>query len=228
MSEHDDFEVEPVPGLPALLPEGETLLWQGAPDWKLLAWRSFNLRYVVPYFAVLIGWTGFSTWWVGGNWQMIVRSVVPVTIAGLVAVALLALVAWLIARSTVYSITSKRVVMRFGVALPMTFNLPFTCFEGASIRRYPDGSGDLSLAMDSTNRLSALVLWPHARPWQLRRPEPSFRALANLDQVSSILQRALKNALPEGTQIAVPQAQRPLTQPAPAHGETPPLAPVAQ
>ena len=30
MEDHDDFAFEPVPGLPELLPQGETLLWQGS------------------------------------------------------------------------------------------------------------------------------------------------------------------------------------------------------
>ena len=35
MSEHhDDFDFEPVRGLPQVLPEGERLLWQGAPRWQ--------------------------------------------------------------------------------------------------------------------------------------------------------------------------------------------------
>lgn len=212
-TDHDDFATEPVPGLPARLPEGETLLWQGAPDWKLLAWRGFHLRYVAAYFGVLIGWTGFSTLWVGGGWPMALRSVVPVTVAGLVALALLALVAWLIGRSTVYSITSKRVVMRFGVALPMTFNLPFACIEAAAVRRAPDGSGDISLSMAEDGGLNALVLWPHARPWQWRKPQPSLRALRRLDEVAGLLAQALKAAHPEGAAHAVTPVSRPVAQP---------------
>jgi hypothetical protein len=30
----DDFAGEPIPGLPADLPEGEKLLWQGSPGWR--------------------------------------------------------------------------------------------------------------------------------------------------------------------------------------------------
>ena len=33
------------------------------------------------------------------------------------------LYAWLVARSTMYTITSRRVVMRFGIAVPVSFNL---------------------------------------------------------------------------------------------------------
>ena len=29
---HDDFDQEPIRGLPEMLPEGETILWHGAPN----------------------------------------------------------------------------------------------------------------------------------------------------------------------------------------------------
>ena len=41
MENHDDFAFEPVRGLPAELPRGERLIWQGAPDWRLLAIQAF-------------------------------------------------------------------------------------------------------------------------------------------------------------------------------------------
>jgi hypothetical protein len=34
---HDDFKFEPIRGLPEQLPEGEHILWQGAPDPRVLA-----------------------------------------------------------------------------------------------------------------------------------------------------------------------------------------------
>ena len=40
------------------------------------------------------------------------------------AVAILAAMAWGYSWTTVYTITSRRVVMRAGVALPITINLP--------------------------------------------------------------------------------------------------------
>jgi hypothetical protein len=209
MSGHDDYEVEPVPGLPALLPEDETLLWQGGPEWKTLAWRAFHLRFVMAYFGLLIAWTGFSTWWVGGGWTMTFRSVVPISVAAILAIGLLAFLAWLAARSSVYTITSKRVIMRVGVALPVTFNLPFTCIDGASVRRSTNGSGDISLAMGENKQLNAFMLWPHARPWHLRKPEPSLRAIANLDAVANVLSQALKAAIPEGEASPIAPATRP-------------------
>ncbi|MEO1362599.1 MAG: PH domain-containing protein, partial [Pseudomonadota bacterium] len=37
---HDDFEIEPVAGLPEAPPEGEQILWQGRPDTWALARES--------------------------------------------------------------------------------------------------------------------------------------------------------------------------------------------
>ena len=42
------------------------------------------------------------------------------------AIGIALVFAWASARTTVYTITNRRVVMRFGIALPMTLNLPFT------------------------------------------------------------------------------------------------------
>ena len=53
MNEHD---YEPIPGLPAPLPPGETILWQGSPNWEILARRALRVRMVGMYFVILIAW----------------------------------------------------------------------------------------------------------------------------------------------------------------------------
>ena len=45
-SEHD---TEPVLGLPAPLPPGETLLWQGSPRWWSLALDAYRVRALAFY-----------------------------------------------------------------------------------------------------------------------------------------------------------------------------------
>jgi hypothetical protein len=44
---HDDFAFEKIRGLPADLPRGEELLWQGSPTWKSLAIHTYYVRVVV-------------------------------------------------------------------------------------------------------------------------------------------------------------------------------------
>ena len=51
MNEH---EGEPIRGLPELPPEGEQILWQGEPQWGLLARRVFHVRKVAAYFAAIV------------------------------------------------------------------------------------------------------------------------------------------------------------------------------
>ena len=188
MREHG---VEPVRGLPAALPKGETLLWQGAPRWRPFARRAFHLRKLAIYFAVLLAWyiasvaTGAED-----AWDALLGTL---RVAGLAAGALglVALFSWLIERSTVYTITSRRLVMRFGVAFPMTLNLPFRLIQSAGLREYADGTGDIPLALLPEGRVSYPILWPHVRPWRMARTEPMLRAIPDAARVAQVLGRAL-------------------------------------
>ena len=186
MNEHG---FEPVHGLPANLPEGETLLWQGSPQWATLARRGLHLRKLAIYFTVLLAWYVAAA--AGAEWQ--VAALGTARVAGLAAGALglVAAFAWLVGRTTMYSITNRRVVMRFGVAFPMTLNLPFRSIEGAGLRAFPGGSGDIPLSLLPDARVAYLYLWPHARPWRLARAEPMLRAVPDAAQVARVLARAL-------------------------------------
>ena len=39
-----EYEIEPIPGLPGNLPPGESILWQGSPDWQAFARSVFHTR----------------------------------------------------------------------------------------------------------------------------------------------------------------------------------------
>ncbi len=47
-------------------------------------------------------------------------------LAGIAAVGLLHLLAWGSARTTIYTLTNRRIVMRIGMAVPKCINLPLT------------------------------------------------------------------------------------------------------
>ena len=49
---HDDFEIEPIKGLPERPPEVEDILWQGRPDWWRLAVESLSVKWVATCRAV--------------------------------------------------------------------------------------------------------------------------------------------------------------------------------
>jgi len=184
VSDHDDFDFDAQPGLPKELPQGEQLLWQGRPDWRRLAIDAFHIRKVAVYFALLIGWQAFS---VQGNLTALVTPV----LLGATGLSLLTLLAWLSARASIYTLTSRRLVLRFGIALQMTMNVPYSLVSGASVRRNADGSGNLSLELTETRQVSYLVLWPHVRPWHISKPAPMLRALPDVDAVASLLTDAV-------------------------------------
>ena len=64
--DHDDFDQEPVRGLPEMLPPGERVLWRGAPDVGALARDALKLRWVAGYFVALFLWKGLAGMAVGG------------------------------------------------------------------------------------------------------------------------------------------------------------------
>lgn len=191
MNEH---EVEPVRGLPELLPQGECILWQGAPDFRALAARALHVRTVLAYFALLFVWSVGMSLWDGTSFPsavLIALRLVPVALA---AAAILALYAFLAQRSTIYTITNRRVVMRFGVALPMTLNVPFAVIGNAALKTYSDGTGEIPLALTGGDRVSYVALWPHVRPWRTAKPEPMLRAVPNAASVAKTLAAALAEA----------------------------------
>ena len=152
------------------------------------------MRKFAVYFLLLMVWNGVSSLQAGRGAYEAAMSVVWAIGLGLAACSLLTLFAWLVGRSTVYTITTKRVVMRHGIALPMTVNYPFALVEGAGLSSRADGTGDIPLAMQKGSRLSYLVMWPHARPWRIGKPEPMMRSIPDAERVARILGRALAAA----------------------------------
>jgi hypothetical protein len=177
--------------LPDELPVGERMVWQGSPSWTSTAMHVFHVRKVAIYFGLLIVWRFAARAFDGASLLDAATYavwLVPIACAGL---ALLTLLAFLTARTTIYTVTSKRVVMRIGIALSMTVNLPFKVVEGAGLKSFKDGSGDIALQLQSDNKAAYLVLWPHVRRWHLKRPQPSLRSIADARHVADILSEAL-------------------------------------
>ena len=195
MSEYDH---EPIRGLPGLLPPGERMLWQGSPDWKLLATSALHIRVIAGYFVVLALAGLFGGASTGG---------VAATLGvGCIAVGLAAAFAYASSRATVYTLTSKRIVLRFGVALPKCINLPLTQIATARVQQLGGGRGDIALALTGSNRIGYLRLWPYARAWRISAPEPMLRSLTDVDAVATLLASTLLAAVPGGRRVAAEDA----------------------
>jgi hypothetical protein len=195
-------EGERIRGINEPLPAGERVLWQGAPDWRVLARTALHVRKFALYFALLLGWQLTTALADGRTLADTLGATAVLGVMALLALGLLAGFAWLAGRTTIYAFTTQRIVMRVGVAMPIFVNIPFSGIEAAALKASPDGSGDIALALKSDVRLAYLHLWPHVRPWHLAHPQPMLRALPQSALVATLLADRL--ALTGG--IALPAA----------------------
>lgn len=182
-----DFDFEPQPGIPARLPQGEEILWQGSPDGATLSREAFKLRWITGYLIAIALWRAGASFADGGATLSVARLLPYLALAG-AGYGVIRLLGWMQARAAIYTITSARVILRVGAALPITYTIPFTCIENASVTVDPKtGNGTIAMETKGNMRLSYGVLWPHVRPWHLRQPQPAFRAIPDAARVARIL-----------------------------------------
>ncbi len=182
-----EHEFEAQPGLPERLPAGERIVWQGAPDAWQLALHALHVRKLAVYFAAMLAVQASVS---GAQGQDLAASLALSATLALVALGTLGAIAWLAARSTMYTLTNKRIVMRIGIVLTVSYNLPLSKLAGASLAPLSDGFGEVALALKGGDRIAWVHLWPHARPWHLRRPQPMLRCLPQAQAVGALIQQA--------------------------------------
>ena len=182
----DDFAVEPIKGLPGVPPEGEDILWQGCPNWWAFSKDSLKIHWVLGYFILIAVWRYLSFYQLQGTKYAAAGSLLLLFL-GVLACAILMLIAYIQTRVTVYTITTKRVVMRIGAALTVTFNFPFSKISNANLVLQKNGTGTIAFELMGSSKASYLVLWPHVRPWNISDPQPAFRCIDNPESVAKIL-----------------------------------------
>ena len=188
MKPNHEHEFEAAPGLPEPLPASEKILWQGSPDWRVLGNEAFHLKTLSIYFALMVALQALLSWDATLGLSKNLMALITSTLLACLALGLLALTAWLAASTTLYTITDKRIVMRIGIVLTLTFNLPFSRIQAAQIKNSKNGIGNIAVDLQGPDRIAYLHLWPHARPWHLKQPQPMLRALPEVANVGSLLQ----------------------------------------
>ncbi|MEI7564605.1 MAG: photosynthetic complex putative assembly protein PuhB, partial [Burkholderiaceae bacterium] len=160
-----EHEFESSYGLPEALPVGEKILWQGSPNWLSLARHAFHLPALSAYFSLIIAAKLISVALGDVAWVAEMGSIALVIVLSFLGLGLVVYLAYLSAQTTVYTITTQRVVMRVGIVLTVTFNLPFKRIVRADIHAFSDGTGNIPLQLAASDKIAYFHLWPHARPW---------------------------------------------------------------
>jgi hypothetical protein len=187
--------------LPSDIPPGERVLWFGRPETKSLWRRAYRADWVIAWFALATAWISTSELSANGSQAAIAAGLGTVGLC-LAALAILGLLAWLSARTTLYVITERRLVIKSGIALQIFINLPFAKIVAANVRAFADETGDVTITLAEGQHVSYIALWPSARPWRFGKPEPTMRSVPQAREVAQTLGLALKAAAEQ----AQPQA----------------------
>ena len=182
-----EHEFEPELGLPERLPKDEQVLWQGSPDTKALLSKVFHIKILGIYFGLLLAYRVVSGLSDGENFLEIGIAAIRILALSGLGLGLIALIAYLMASTAVYTITNKRVVMRIGIVLNMSFNFPLKMIESADCGVSKQGIGDIYLKLSKGTKIAMFHLWPHARPGKWAAPQPTLRGIKNCAEVAQIL-----------------------------------------
>lgn len=204
-SPHDDFAIEPVPGLPERPPLGEEVLWQGRPNSAALARDAFKVTWVAGYFVALAVWRAAVV--ADDSAVSVIAVMLPYLAIGAVACGLLYLMAVIQARSTVYTVTTARVALRIGAALTVTLNVPFKQLAAANLVAHRNKTGTIALETLGETRISYLVCWPHVRVWRFAKTQPALRCIPDAASVARLLADAAETRINEPTVARVSAAQ---------------------
>jgi hypothetical protein len=182
-----------IKGVPHPLPPGEALLWEGAPSARAVATHVFHWRLLAGYFVLMLAWWCISTS------ARFASSEFAMGLFVVFALSVLVLgIAWglsiLVANTSWYAITTQRVVLRIGMVFPMSINVPFTALESAGVGVFKDGTGQVALKLDGSQRIAFVALWPHCHVFRWANPEPVLRGLTDAPRVGALLAQAVADA----------------------------------
>jgi hypothetical protein len=185
-----EHEFEAQPGLPEPLPNNEQIIWQGSPDLKSFALHAFHLHWFALYFGVMVLLKAIAVSQSAGGWVEEWPGFVWALGLSVSALVLIGLLAYWSVNTTMYTLTNRRLVMRIGIVLTITFNLPLKRLAQAGVHFYKDGSADIPIQLNPEDKIPFLHLWPHARAWKLAHPEPMIRCAADGKRVSKLFAEA--------------------------------------
>lgn len=181
-----EHEFEAQPGLPEPLPQNERILWQGKPDLKSFALHAAHLQWFALYFSAMVVLKAIAISRSAGGWVEEWPGFAWALGLSLCALVMLALLTYWSVNATMYTLTNRRLVMRIGIVLTITFNLPLKRLAQAGVHIYPDGSADIPIKLNADDKIPFLHLWPHARAWKLAHPEPMLRCVPDGAKVAKL------------------------------------------
>ncbi len=179
-----------------VLAPDEISLWRGRPGYKRVAFDMLHARGIGAYFVGLLALDAYQVWAKRIPLGPAIHNSAPLLLIIGLASGLLMVAAWLIMLTTRYEVTNRRVILKYGMALPATLSLPYSQIVKASVAVNGDHSGDIALTLKEGNHMAYFKLWPLARAWHLSHPEPMLRGVPRAGFIGSLMTRAILAAKP--------------------------------
>ena len=184
MKAHHEHEFEAALGLPEDLPRNEYIVWQGRPDWRQLAIEAFHVRKIAIYFAVMVLWQWISLLESNAAGMDMLKQLGTSIGLALLALAVLSWSAYWSAQATMYTLTNKRIIMRIGIVLSLTFNLPLKKITACDLQLLNKQTGNIALGIATDSPIGWLNLWPHVRAWRVASPQPTLRCVPQAESLA--------------------------------------------
>lgn len=175
------------------LPEGERVLWTGAPDQRALARWFLRERWIMLFVLIsfAIGAADALQHTDGAVPRLLGVATLSAVLA-LVAIVSVRVLAWQLARSSQYVLTDRRVYFNIGIVMRADANIPYSSVETIDLRRRSDGSADLMITLSDAQEIPWLLLFPHMTWRGHKRGRPTFRALRTPQPAADAIVGALR------------------------------------
>jgi hypothetical protein len=184
MKAHHEHEFEAALGLPEDLPRNEFIVWQGRPNWRQLAIEAFHVRKIAIYFALMVVWQWISLLESNTAGMDMLKQLGTSIGLALLALAVLSWSAYWSAQATMYTLTNKRIIMRIGIVLSLTFNLPLKKITACDLQLLSKQTGNIALGIATDSPIGWLNLWPHVRAWRVASPQPTLRCVPQAESLA--------------------------------------------
>ena len=173
------------------LMEGERVLWQGRPSWRAVARDVLHVGWIAGYFAVVLIYNAAQDRLAGLGPAATLMAGVPLFGAALILCAAVCGLAYAIARTTTYVVTTERCILRYGVAITARLSVPHRRVAAVAVAVREGGAGDISLAAKPGGpRLRYIKLWPHVQPLRFSKPVIALRGVPNVIVVAELISHA--------------------------------------
>ena len=180
----------------SIIPKDEKIIWYGRPDLRRFCLTALGLKYIIIY-LIIIFFSIIYARYGDFNFIEILQVLFPYLISCFLAVLLLIIVGISQVLPTIYVITSKRVIIRSGLALIFMINVPFDKIASIDKNLYKDGCGNISFKLINNKRVPFFASWPSVRPWYFNNPEPTFRCISDVEIVALKLSEAARSRISE-------------------------------